>query len=374
MSESQVRVLVAGGGVAGLETLMALHTLAGARVELTLIAPEDEFVYRPLGVEEPYSVGRTRRIPMPDAARDAEAAFVAGTIEAVDPDKKMVRTSKKQRLELEYDALVLAIGAEAVPAVAHAMTWDDRADAEAIGGLLRDIEGGYSRRVAVVIPSGPGWPLRGYELALLVAVQAKSMSVNVETTIVTPEPSLLDILGPQAVEAISKELEQAGVAVVSAAHVERLDSRTVVLQPSGRRLEVERVLALPVLQGRPIAGVPANAEGFIDIDEHNRVRGLDSVWAVGDGTAFPLKSGGFAAEQADVAAEDIAAIAGTAIEPRLFDPIYRPELAGLPTGSFLKAWLAEGDDDGLTTNLPAVGLPVLTYLQRDLSAGWRGHV
>ena len=57
MPQSPLRVLIAGGGVAGLETLMALHARAGDRVELTLVAPEDEFVYRPLEVEERVSVG-----------------------------------------------------------------------------------------------------------------------------------------------------------------------------------------------------------------------------------------------------------------------------------------------------------------------------
>ena len=358
--------------MAGLETLMALRALAGARVELTLVAPEDEFVYRPLAVEEPFAVGRIRRVPLDDAARDAKAAFLAATIEAVDTDEKFVTTSEKE--ELEYDALVLAVGAKAVPAVAHAMTWDDRSDAETLGGLLRDIEEGYARRLAVVIPPGPAWPLRAYELALLITLEAKSMSADLETTIVAPEPSPLAILGARAVELVSKELELAGVAVVSADHtdVEPGHTATVVLQPSGRRLEVDRVLALPVLQGRPVAGIPVDAGGFIDVDEHCRVRGLDGVWAAGDGTAFALKSGGFAAEQADVGAEDIAAAAGAAVEPRPFDPVDRGELAGLPSGCFLKALLA--DDDALTTDLPALGLPVLTYLQRDLEAGWRGQV
>jgi hypothetical protein len=106
-------------------------------------------------------------------------------------------------------------------------------------------------------------------------------------------------------------------------------------------------------------------------DEHCRVRGLDCVWAAGDGTAFPLKSGGFAAEQADVAAQDIAAGAGAAVEPRPFDPTDRAELSGLPSGCYLKTLLAEGDE-GQTTDLP-LGLPVLTDLQRDLEASWRGQ-
>jgi sulfide:quinone oxidoreductase len=371
MSESPFRVLIAGGGVAGLETLTALRSLAGETVELTLVAPEDEFVYRPLAVKEPFAVGAIRQFPLLDAARDAKASFLAATIEAVDADEKLVTTSQGE--QFEYDALVLAVGATAVPAVAHAMTWDDRSEADMLGGLLRDFEEGYARRLAVVIPAGPAWPLRAYELALFIDMDAKSMSSDVATTIVAPSPSPLEILGSRAVELVSNELKQAGVNVVSAehAHVEPGHVATVVLRPSGRRLEVDRVLALPALRGRAVAGIPADDGGFVDVDEHCRVRGLDGVWAAGDGTAFPLKSGGFAAEQADVAAHDIAAGAGAAVEPRPFDPTDRAELAGLPSGSFLKALLAEGGD-GLTTDLPVLGLPVLTYLQRDLEASWRG--
>ena len=55
-------LLIAGGGVAGLETLMALRGLAGDLVTLTLIAPEDEFVYSPLTAQRPFSVGRIRSV------------------------------------------------------------------------------------------------------------------------------------------------------------------------------------------------------------------------------------------------------------------------------------------------------------------------
>lgn len=58
---SQLRVLVAGGGVAGLETLLALRHLAGDRIERTLLTPEPEFVYRPMAVAEPFSRGRAQR-------------------------------------------------------------------------------------------------------------------------------------------------------------------------------------------------------------------------------------------------------------------------------------------------------------------------
>jgi sulfide:quinone oxidoreductase len=271
--------------------------------------------------------------------------------------------------------LVLAMGATPVPSVAGAITWDDRADAEILGGLLRDLEQGYGRRVAVVIPPGPVWPLRAYELALFITLEARGMSVDIETTIVTPEPSPLALLTPRASKRVSAELGLAGVGVASATsvHVEPGHPHTVILDPGGRRIEADRVVALPALCGQPIAGIPARADGFVDVDEHCRVPGLDGVWAIGDGTTFPLKAGGFAAEQADVAAEDIAARAGAAVQPHTFDPNERDDLAGLPAGRFFESWLAETDPT-LTTHLPADGLPVLTFLRRDLQASWRGDI
>ncbi|MGN6871670.1 MAG: FAD-dependent oxidoreductase [Solirubrobacteraceae bacterium] len=374
MEGSQLRVLIAGGGVAGLETLLALRGLAGERAVLAVTAPEDEFVYRPIAVEQHSDVGRLRSIPLAQAAQDAGAAFVSGMLEDVDagPGEGEARLSTGE--VLNFDALVLAVGAEAMPALDHVMTWDDRSDAEMLGGLLRDIEQGYTRRVAVVIPPGPGWPLRGYELALLLARHAQGMSVELETTMVGPQTSPLALLGDHAVQVIAAELKQAGVAVASTRDVtiERDHHLALILHPSGRRLEVDRVLAMPILRGRTIEGIPAEEHGLIAVDEHCRVIGLERVWAVGDCTAFPLKSGGISAAQADIAAEQIASLAGADLQPRAFAPKGEVELAGLPAGRFLEEWLA-AEEPGLAMHLPTAGVPVLTYLRKDLAAGWRGY-
>ncbi|HLM36515.1 MAG TPA: hypothetical protein VK287_01870 [Gaiellaceae bacterium] len=58
-----VEVLIAGGGVAALEAALTLHTLAADRVSVELIAPETDFVYRPLAVAEPFRVGEVRSFP-----------------------------------------------------------------------------------------------------------------------------------------------------------------------------------------------------------------------------------------------------------------------------------------------------------------------
>jgi sulfide:quinone oxidoreductase len=73
MGPRPLQVLVAGGGVAGLEALLALRDLAGERVELTLLSPEAEFVYRPMAVVEPFGRGRADRRPPADIASDVRA-------------------------------------------------------------------------------------------------------------------------------------------------------------------------------------------------------------------------------------------------------------------------------------------------------------
>ena len=51
--------------------------------------------------------------------------------------------------------------------------------------------------------------------------------------------------------------------------------------------------------------------------------GVEGVWAAGDGTAFPLKQGGLAAQQAGAAAAAIAFSLGADVRPAPFRPVLR---------------------------------------------------
>jgi sulfide:quinone oxidoreductase len=95
----------------------------------------------------------------------------------------------------------------------------------------------------------------------------------------------------------------------------------------------------------PVAGLPRDANGFLPTDPSGRVQGLDDVFAAGDATSFPIKQGGIAAQQADAAAEAIAAAAGAPIEPQPFRPVLRGLLLTGETPTFLRAELAGGTGD-----------------------------
>jgi sulfide:quinone oxidoreductase len=343
------RVVIAGGGIAGLEALFALRAQGGSRVEITLVSADEDFVYRPMAVARPFAMGHANRTPLADAARDAGATLKIAALESVDPDARTIHTSDG---DLEYDELVLALGARSTPAFTRGTTWDDRSDDDVVGGLLRDLEEGYAKSLAVVIPPGPGWPLPAYELALLIRRDAYGMGLDPEITLVTPEQAPLAIFGPGAVEAISTDLDAAKIAIETGAYAELSagHTTTVRLRPGDRSFDVARVLALPRLQGRPIQGIPADPDGFVEVDEHCRVRGVPGVWAAGDGIAFPVKFGGLATQQADAAAEDIAHLAGAIEDPQPFRPVLRGHLLTGGVERWMRYGAAGGEGDGQTAS------------------------
>jgi sulfide:quinone oxidoreductase len=344
--EAPLRVLVAGGGVAGLEALLALRDMAANRVDVTLLSPQDDFVYRPLAVAEPFSMGHVHRFPLRQLTDDLGVQLVHGALERVDARHRHMITADGD--ELDYEALLVAIGAKAEEAVDGAMTWWPEGDPDALGGLLRDLEEGYVRSVAFVIPPRVAWPLPAYELALMTARQVSGMGIeDVKFTIVTPEDAPLGIFGTAASEAVAGELERAGVDVVTGAYVERRESDHLEIQPGARRLEAQRVVALPRAVGPHVAGLPADDAGFIPIDDHAQVVGLERVWAAGDGTAFPIKQGGLAAQQADAAASSIAALAGAGIAPEPFRPVLRGVLMTGEKPEFMSKDIGGGDGEGM---------------------------
>ena len=70
----KLRVIIVGGGVAALETALALKDLASEQTDVTVLAPNTEFVYRPMTVGEPFAYGAARRYPLEPIVRDAGAS------------------------------------------------------------------------------------------------------------------------------------------------------------------------------------------------------------------------------------------------------------------------------------------------------------
>lgn len=324
---SEFRVVVCGGGIAAVEGLLRLRSLLGDAVSIALVAPNEELVYRPLAVRQPFAAGPPARYPLARIAADTHAEWHEDSLSWIDRDARTVHTEGGE--SLPYDAVLVAIGARLVGGFEHVHTFDDRNADEPYHGVIQDIEEGYTSRVAFLLPEGPVWPLPLYELALMTAERANSMGMDgLELSLVTPEPSPLAIFGSTASEAVSGLLDRAGVTVYSSATAYVPATGHLLVQPQGVELTPERMVAMPRIEGPSVRGLPGSgAHGFLPIDTACRVPGADArVYAAGDVAAYPIKQGGIGTQMADTAASAIANLAGATVEIEPFHPVIRGQL------------------------------------------------
>ena len=336
----KLRVIVAGGGVAALETALALCELAPEHTDVTVIAPNTEFVYRPMTVREPFAYGAARRYPLARIVHDAGAELLSDALAWVDRAGQIVHTEAGE--EISYDALVLALGAKAIPLYRHAITIDDRCLDETLHGLIQDIEGGYISSLAFVSPGRMPWQLPLYEIALMTAGRAYDMQVELDVTIVSPEDAPLAIFGSGASDGVRKLLERAHIKTINSAYAEVPKPGEVVINPGERHLRVDRVIALPELYGPSIRGIPLAEHGFIRLNPYGQVPDAGPVYAAGDTTDFAIKHGGLGSQQADAAAESIAALAGAQVTPKPFNPVIHGMLLTDAKPVYLTAHIAGG--------------------------------
>lgn len=335
------KVLIAGAGVAGLEAALALRDLAGDRVEVSLHDPAEEFVHRPFGIGEPYGTTRAFRYDLRRLSELCGASLHMGAIAAVEPERRIAINREGERFA--YDQLIVATGARALWAVPGAVTFWGVADEGQVGDLIADLRSGRLQRLVLTMPVDRGWYVPLYELALLVAaVLKKAANPQARITVVTPEAAPLGIFGRRAAEQTRALLAELEVDVLTGARpLEFAAGRLRV--DRGEDVEADAVITLPRLEGRKVSGIPHDGDGFVAVDAHGAVTGLERIYAAGDVTSLPFKQGAFATQQADSVAEAIAAAVGVGIEPRPAGPRMR---AVLWTGQGPRYLAAENGSSG----------------------------
>lgn len=330
-SSRPARVLVAGGGTAAIELVIALRKLAGERVAIELLAPSTVLVYRPLLVAEPFGAGSVHRFPLAEILEDQRATLRPGRLEAVDPDAREAVTDSGERIG--YHALVVAVGARAVDALPGALAFDAPRAVQPLRELLERAATGELGALAFVLPRhAAGWPLPLYELALMTATRVPGLRV----ILATAESSPLELFGEDASAALRRRLDAAGIELHTGVTAQRFYSGALRLD-GAEPIEADAAVALPALEGPALHGLPQVERGFLPVDEHCRVDGAPDVYAAGDATAFPVKQGGVAVRQAQAVAECIAARAGAPVTPEPFEPIYRGMLLTGGAPGYLQA-------------------------------------
>ena len=316
-------VTVLGGGPAAAELVLALRALAEERVTLELIAPGRGLPLRAASTGAAFGAGTVAVYDLAELCEDAGATLRVDTAEAVAPRARRIRLASGAAAD--YDALVVAVGARARSGIPGATVFRDQRDAPLLEALLADLAAGELGSVAFAAPTGVAWTLPLYELALLTAAEAARRGLPTEVSLVTPERRALEVFGPGVSTLVESLLAERGI---------RLRTETVATSAAA-----DRVIAVPRLVGRRVAGVPTDWNAFIPTDQWGRVADVADVFAAGDVTAFPVKQGGLATQQADVIAAVLAERAGAPVAVPPARHVLRTRLLGLDRPLFLRAEL-----------------------------------
>lgn len=344
-----MQVLIAGGGVAALETLAALRARTPARLQIALVAPRDAFWYRPLTVAEPFGHGAPRQHRLSELCAGLAADLALDRVVAVDPEAHAAITAAGRRLG--YDALVVAVGARAFPAFDQGVTFDRETAPEDFDDVLADLDEGLTPHVAIVVPDGVTWTLPAYELALLLQDRAERRHPDaVCVSVITHEPRPLALFGTRVSLAVAEVLDEARVALHCRAHADVVTP--TALRIGGAWTHADRIVALPSLDGPRLAGLPHDAQGFVPVDRRASVIGVADVYAAGDGTTVAVKQGGLATQQADVAAAEITARATGRAAPPPPGMVLRGLLPTQHGPRFLRAELDDPDGTSAVSREP----------------------
>jgi sulfide:quinone oxidoreductase len=356
-------VLIAGGGVAGLETMLALRELAGNLVDIELLSPEHHFWYRPLAVGEPFDVGEVHHFELPSIAAAVGATFTPGAVSVVDPVKRRVLTSRGA--EVGYDVLVIACGTRPLSALDGALTFRGPSDVDRLRALLGEIDVGAAKRIAFALPRHAGWSLPLYELALMTATHLEERRVR-GVELVTHERVPLAALGAAASDAVSRLLRERGIALHAGRYPLSFREGRLTLVPD-ETIAADRVVALARLEGQPIPGVPQDRDGFVATDRTGRVEELEDVYAAGDITSFPVKQGGIAAQLGVHVAEAIAARAGADVTQGPLEPVLHALLLTGREPLYLRADLSADIESATEATLEPLFWPAAKISSRYLA-------
>ena len=201
----KLRVLIAGGSVAALETCPALHELAPELTDVSVIAPNEDFVYRPMTVREPFAYGAAQRYPLAPIISDAGAELIADKLAWVDPKQRRPHRGRRSRSSTTRSCWRSAPRPPSLPARGH------------------DRRPPHRRDPARAHPGHRGWlpeehrvRLSGSDGVAAAAVRARADDRRARirherrarrSTIVTPEDSPLAIFGADASSAVAALLD-----------------------------------------------------------------------------------------------------------------------------------------------------------------------
>lgn len=335
--DGTAHVVVAGGGMAGIEAALALREFAGDQASVTIVDPGRRFAIPASATGSAFGISPAVDTSLARVVARTGAALRRSHLVAIDGRRRLAMLAGGELVR--YDDMIVAVGPRLSASIPEALTFRGHPDVEElrslVAGVVQHAERGGDADVAVVIPEGCGWPLAGYEIAVMTRehLMAGGHGERCRVAIVTAEDAPLSGFGPLAGDAVVGKLRRTGIEIVTGSTVQDFDWGRLRLA-DGTTCPADRVISLPVTGGPALAGLPADEKGFVRCAPDGSVEGAPGVRIVGDAGAFPVKRGGIACQQADSVAASIARRLGAEVD----------ELAFMPA---MPEWVWDGTDGWL---------------------------
>jgi sulfide:quinone oxidoreductase len=336
VNTARPRIVVLGGGFAGLESAFSLASELGSRARITLVSDRDDFLFKPNTIYIPFGADpASLLIPLAKPARKRDIELVRGSARSISPERRRVHVPVSHPGEhLRYDFLVIATGAamrpQEIPGLAeHAETiWtpDEMLSLRTRLDELLD-RGRQASPKTVLFAVPPGNKCAGplYEIVLMLDTWLRRQRVREQVKIVftTYEQSYIQAFGPKLHEVVSAEFATREIEGHTGWRLSRAGPDTARYENGESRHHDLLIAFPPYVAAAAYPGLPADERGFLKTElQSRRVEGQERVYAPGDAGDFPVKQAFLAFLQADAAAEDIAAqILGTSARKVVFDPV-----------------------------------------------------
>jgi sulfide:quinone oxidoreductase len=325
------KVLIVGGGFGGVVAAESLARKLDREHQIVLVSRSRKFLFYPALVRLAFGRGEPDDVSfdLREAMLDRRVTFNEGEIARIHPDKRHVTIARGEFTgQMHYDYLVFALGRRmATERIAgffeHAHHTLDLDGAFKFGEALRTFQHGH---IVLGYCQGARLPVPLFETAFALSrlIEGRSEADRSAITIVsheTPE----EMFGDAAVgKALNEAMLSRGIEFVSDFPIARI-TRHSVIADDGREMNCDLSMVIPPFsgQGAVIHSRIADAEGYLPVDANMRVTGVERMYAVGDCVSLPgPKMGHMAVQQAEVAAENIAA----EIQGRAVSAAYEHEL------------------------------------------------
>ena len=334
-------VVIAGGGFGGAMAARELERLMPRQsARLTLVNETNFLLYTPFLPEAAAGTLEPRHVVTPLREILDRTYLRLGSITDHDPERRIVKMRGKYGKldELPYDQLLIAMGSVSrvlpIPGLAeHAIGFKSLADAiwlrnrviETLEEANATEDPAQRDRLLTYVFVGGGYA--GLEaLAELQDFAADAIERDprarlhgMRWLLVEATDRVLPETDPQLADYAVRELRGRGIDIRLGTTLESVGADSACLS-TGEELPTRTVVWTAGVAPQPILGklsLPLDERGRVPVDDHLRVRGLDSVWAIGDCAAAPAPEGGLypptaqhAVRQGPAAARNIAAELG----------------------------------------------------------------